>query len=98
MEIMLKILPIILYTLLSILIIVLIVLAVKTIKTLSKVDKTIEDVNYKMSKLNGVFAIVDRSADAISLLTDKIVGTITTGISSLFKKRKIKKERGEEDE
>jgi uncharacterized protein YoxC len=97
MDALLKMLPIILYILLSILIVVLIVLAIKTIKTLNKVDQTIEDVNYKMSKLNGIFTLVDRSADAISMLTDKIVGTVTTGISSLFKKRKKKEEEDENE-
>ena len=98
MEMLLKILPIILYILLSILIVVLIVLSIKAIKTLNRVDKTIDDVNYKMSKLNGVFSLVDRSADAISLFTDKIVGTITNGIALLFKKRKNKKENGGEED
>ena len=97
MDALLKMLPIILYILLSILIVVLIVLAIKTIKTLNKVDQTIEDVNYKTSKLNGIFTLVDRSADAISMLTDKIVGTVTTGISSLFKKRKKKEEEDENE-
>lgn len=97
MEEVLKILPIILYILLSILVVVLIVLSVRTIKTLNKIDKTIDDVNYKMSKLNGVFSLVDRSADAINLLTDKIVGSVTSGLFSLFKKRKYKKENGGEE-
>lgn len=98
MEMLLKILPIILYVLLSILIVVLIVFVIRAIKTLGRVDKTIDDVNYKMSKLNGVFSLVDRSADAISLLTDKVVGTVTTGITSLFKRRKRKEENGGEED
>lgn len=98
MDILLKILPIILYILLSILIVVLIVLAIKATQTLKKVDETIEDVNVKMGKLNGLFSIVDRSADAINMLTNKIVSTITTGIVSLFKKRKEQKEEVEENE
>lgn len=97
MDIMLKILPIILYILLSILIVVLIILSIKTIKTIGKVDKTIDDVNYKMSKLNGVFTLVDRSTDAISLFTDKVVGTIASGCTSLFSKLKKKKEKGEDE-
>lgn len=99
MDAMLKLLPIILYILLSILIVVLIVLSIKTIKTINKVDKTIDDVNYKMSKLNGVFSLVDRGADAISIFTDKVVGTITSGVTSLFSKVKNKKakEKGEDE-
>lgn len=98
MEMLLKILPIILYILLSILIIVLIVLSIRAIKTLNRVDKTIDDVNYKMSKLNGVFSLVDRGADAISLFTDKVVGTVTNGISTLFKRKSKKESGGEENE
>ena len=96
MEILLSILPIILYILLSILVVVLIILIIKAMKTLNKVDKTIDDVNDKMGKLNGVFSLVDRGADAISMFTDKIVGTVATGIVSLFK-RKHKEEESENE-
>jgi len=92
MDILLKLLPIILYILLSILLVVLIVLIFKAMKTLNKVDKTIDDVNDKMGKLNGVFSLVDRGADAINMLTNKIVGTVATGIMSLFQKKNKDKE------
>ncbi len=98
MDMLLKILPIILYVLLSILIVVLIILSIIAIKTLNRVDKTIDDVNFKMSKLDGVFSLVDRGADAISLFTDKIVGTVTNGISTLFKRKSKKEDGGEENE
>lgn len=98
MDALLKILPIILYVLLSILIVVLIVLSIRAIKTLKRVDRTIDDVNYKMSKLDGVFSLVDRGADAISIFTDKVVGTVTSGISTLFKRKKKKENGGEDDE
>ena len=89
---LLTVLPIILYVLLSILVVVLIILIFKAMKTLNKVDQTLDDVNNKMGKLNGVFNLVDRSADVLNICTDKIVTTITTGVISLFKKRKEKKE------
>ena len=98
MEILLKILPVILYFLLSILIVVLIILCIRAINTLNKVDSTIDDVNYKMSKLNGLFSIVDRSTDVINLFTDKVVNTVTSGIISLFKKKKKKEEDEDEQE
>ena len=90
MDILLKILPIILYFLLSILVVVLIILSVRTIRTLNKVDTTIDDVNNKMGKLNGLFNLVDRSTDVINLFTEKIVSTVTSGIVSIFKKKKEK--------
>ena len=96
MDILLKVLPIIIYILLSILIVVLIILIFKAMKTLNKVDKTIDDVNNKMGKLNGVFSLVDRGADAISMLTDRIVGTVATGITSLFQKKHKEKENEDE--
>lgn len=96
MDMLLKVLPIILYMLLSILVIVLIVLIIKAMKTLNKVDKTIDDVNDKMGKLDGVFSLVDRGADAVSMFTNKLVGTVATGISSLFK-RKNKDEENENE-
>ncbi|MBE6152037.1 MAG: hypothetical protein E7165_01830 [Firmicutes bacterium] len=96
MDVLLKVMPIILYILLSILLIVLIVLMVKAIKTLDKVDKTIEDVNNKMGKLNGVFSLVDKGADAVNMLTDRIVGTIATGITSFFKKKSKDEENSDE--
>ena len=65
---------------------------IKAFDTLKKIDLTIEDVNAKMSKLNGVFSIVDRSADAINMVTDKMIGVITSSISKIFKSKSKKKE------
>lgn len=96
MEILSKVLPIILYFLLSILVVVLIILCIRAIRTLNKVDSTIDDVNDKMGKLNGLFSMVDRSTDVINLLTDKVVSTVTSGIVSIFKRKK--KEEDIEDE
>lgn len=97
MDLLLKVLPIILYILLSILIVVLIVLTIRAMSTLKKVDRTIDDVNDKMGKLDGVFSLVDRSADVINSFTDKIVGTLVTGITSIFKKRKKEEEENEDE-
>lgn len=92
MEALNQTLPVIIYILLIILIVVLIVFMVKAFNTLKKIDTTIDDVNSKMSKLNGIFSIVDRSADAINMVTDRVIGTISDGISKIFKKRNKKKE------
>lgn len=88
----LQTLPVIIYVLLIILIVVLIVFMFKAFNILKKIDTTIDDVNAKMNKLNGVFNIVDRSADAINMLTDKMIVSITTGITKLFKRKKKKQE------
>ncbi len=100
MEFMNNLLPIILYIVLTILIVVLIVLAIRLIKTVEKVDKVVDDVNRKMDKLDGVFTIMDKTADAVSLMSDKLVAAIMHGITSLFKarkKNKKEKENGEDE-
>lgn len=92
MEAFTQTLPVIIYILLIILIVVLIIFMIKAFDTLKKIDLTIEDVNAKMSKLNGVFSIVDRSADAINMVTDKMIGAISTSVSKIFKLKSKKKE------
>ena len=89
-----QLLPVIIYVLLIILIVALIIFVVKAFETLKKLDSTIDDVNSKMQKLNGIFNIVDRSADALNMVTDKMINVVTTGISKLFKR---KRKRNEEE-
>ena len=85
-------LPIIIYFLLIILLIALIILVVKLIQTLKKVDKVIEDVNYKCSQLNGIFHMADVLADTISNVSDRMITSVSHFISSLWKRKKRKKE------
>lgn len=89
-----ELLIIILLLLLISLVIVFMILGIRLIKTLKKVDAVIEDVNGKMSKVDGVFDIIDKTTDYASTISDKIVGAITNFISILFKKKK----GNEEDE
>ncbi len=84
--------PSIIYILLAILLVVLIILVLRLIKTLGKVDRVVEDVNYKVNKLNGVFEIIDTTTDAFVSFNDRIVNFLTNGIVKIFKKNK-KKER-----
>ncbi|MGE5456439.1 MAG: hypothetical protein ACM3O4_04990 [Ignavibacteriales bacterium] len=88
--------PVIIYILLTILIIVLIILGIRLIKTLGKVDKVVDDVNRKVNKLDGLFNIVDATADTLSAFSDKIVNAIVSGITGLFGKRKKKEEDTDE--
>lgn len=92
MEALSQTLPVIIYILLIILLVVLIIFIVRAFETLKKVDSTIDDVNAKMQKLNGVFNIVDRSADAINMVTDKMISAVTSGIGKLFNKKSKKNE------
>ena len=82
------ILPIILYTLLSILIIVTIVLIYKLTITVDKANIVLDDVYKKVKKLDNLFEIIDKSADTINLVTDKLTGIISNSILRIFKKRK----------
>lgn len=91
MECINEIFLVILYSLGSILLIVLIVLVLKAIKTLKRVDGVVEDIHNKSTKLDGVFNIVDHTADALSSVSDKVVSAVVGMLIGLFK-RKTKKE------
>ena len=77
-----------------ILLVVLTIFVLRLMKTLKKVDYLIDDVSNKSAKLDGVFNIVDRSADALTLMTDRAVAFISNTVLGFFNK----KERKEEDE
>lgn len=68
----------------SILIVALIVLVIKLIFTVDRVNKMLDDVEVKVSKLDKMFDIVDVITDNMSLLSDKIVDTISNLIRKLF--------------
>ena len=97
MEYLKDLFPVILYFLLIILVIVLIVLVVRVIGTLKKVDQVVDDVNLKVSKLNGLFEVVDSATDTLSIMSNRIVSLITGGIDKLFTKKKKKKEDDEDE-
>ena len=77
-----------LYILGIILLIVLIVLGIKCIRILGKVDKLVDDVEVKVSSLDGLFNIVDRVTDGIVLASDSIISSGSDFISRLFRKKK----------
>lgn len=92
MEFLASFLPIVLYFSLIILIVVLVILVIRLIGTLSKVDKVVDDVNIKVRKLDGVFNIIDTTADTLSLVSDKFVGMIANLLLKVFTKKSKKKE------
>ena len=63
---------------------------IKMIKTLSKVDKTIDDINEKSAKLDGVFNLVDKSADVLNTVSDTAVNYITGLFLKLVNRKKNK--------
>lgn len=93
-----EIFPVILYGLLIVLVVSLIVLVIKLIKTLKKVDEVVDDVNLKVKKLDGIFNIIDVTADALSNFTDKFSFILTSAISSIFNRKKKESKKEEENE
>lgn len=85
-------LPNLLYVVLIIFVIVLIALAIKLIKTLKKFDSVLVDVNKKMRKCDGVFDLIDSTADFANSISDKIINGISNLIGFVFKKRGKKDE------
>ena len=63
-------------------------------KTLKKVNKIVDDVDYKVNKLNSLFEIIDNTADVINTFSDKIATGISNGITWLINKKK----KGDNDE
>ncbi len=75
----------------SILLIALIIFVIRMMKTLSKVDKTIDDINEKSAKLNGVFDLVDKSADVLNTVSDTAVNYVTNWFTRLINRKREKK-------
>jgi len=88
METASTLLPVIFYSLLSILIVVAIILLYKLTITVDKANVVLDDIYGKVKKLDNLFDIIDKSADTINLVTDKITGIISNSIMKVFKKRK----------
>lgn len=93
-----EILPIILYILGSILLGILIVLGIKLINVMNKMEKVVDDINTKVSSLNGVFSIIDATTDKLALLSDRMVDGISLIIRKLFAKKKKKNKEKENDD
>ncbi len=85
---------VILFISLIILIITTTIAMANLIKTLKKVNKIVDDVDYKVSKLNGLFDIIDNTTDVINTFSDKIATGISNGISWLINRKK----KGDNDE
>lgn len=88
MEIASELLPIIFYMLLCILVVVVIVFFYKLCITLDKTNVLLDDVYSKVKKLDNLFEIVDKSAETISSVTDKISSVFINSILKIFKKKR----------
>ena len=98
MDFWLSFVPIVIYVLLIIFLIIGIILGIKSIITINKVEKVVDDVNEKVESLNGLFQIVDFTADKLVSITDKVVDGVSTLASKLFFRKKKNKEEDMENE
>lgn len=87
-----ELMGILFYISLIVLVVVLIVLVIKAIKTLGKVDKTLDDINEKSSKLDGLFHIIDNTTDVVVGVSDTIVSFVAGSIENLINRKKAKKD------
>ena len=92
-----NLLPIIIYFLLIIILVVGIILGIRTIHTMKKVEEVVDNVNEKITSLNGMFQVFDFAADKLAGFTDKIVDGIAFLGTRLFFGKKKKKEEEEEE-
>lgn len=80
-------LPIIIYILLVILIILLIVLTYKLIKTMDKVKFIVDNVDKKVSSLDGIFNVIDKFSNGFSIIGDKFIDLIINFFNKIFKSK-----------
>lgn len=88
--------PVIISILVIILLVVLIILGIKMIRMIEKVDVVVDDVQTKVSKLNGFFDMINTLTDTMSYVSDRFVNMAVSSINRVFKKRKSKKNRKED--
>jgi len=87
-----------LYILGSILLVVLIVLGIKLIITINKIDAIVDDINGKVSKLNGLFQIIDVTTDKLTLVGDKLVDGLSFLVKKVFVRNKNNGKEVEDNE
>lgn len=92
MEFLNAFLPIILYIFGIVLLIVLIILGIRLIQTIDRANRLLDDVEQKVSSLNGFFHIVDTITDNLAFLSDKVVDTVSGFITKIFKRKKKEEE------
>ncbi len=98
MELLNEVFPIILYFLGAVLLVLLIIFVVKMINTVEKTNVLLDDFIAKSKSLDSLFDAIESVGDTISSVNMRIVNTFTNIISKLFRKKKNKKFKEENDE
>ncbi len=86
-------LQIMLYVLGAGLLFALIILVIKLIYSVNRINYLLDNIERKMRTVDKAFTAVDRVVDALSLASDRFVDGLTSIVSKVFKKKKVKKER-----
>lgn len=85
-------LEVMLYILSSILLVVLIILGIKMIITMNKIESVVDNITVKVNKLNGLFNVIDATTDKLSMVSDKMVDSISSLVSKIFERKKRKED------
>lgn len=80
-----EILPVILYILGAVLLVALIVLTIKCTITVHKIDKIVDNINVKVTSLDGVFSIVNAVSNKFAFITEQVVNVIYSVIERISK-------------
>ena len=88
METASQLMPIIFYLLLSILVVFVIVFVYKLTITLDKTNTLLDDIYSKVRKLDNLFDVIDRSADTLNMITNKVSDAVIGAIMKIFKRKK----------
>ena len=73
---------------LIVLVIIFIILGIKLIKTLSRVEKTLDVVDDKLAKTDGMFSVFDKTGSFVDEISDKVIMLITNLIGKFINKKK----------
>ena len=73
---------------LLVLVIIFIIIGIKLIKTISKVDTTLEVIDDKLSKTDGVFNIVEKTGSFADEISDKVAMVVTNLVSKFINRKK----------
>ena len=92
MEEMFAILSVLLYVFGIILLIVLIILGIRMISFIDKADRVLGNIDKKVSSLDSLFDVIDKTTTNIATVTDKISISMLNFISRIFSRKKKNKE------
>lgn len=84
-------LQILLYFLGAVLLVALIVLVIKLIYSINRINSILDNVEVKMKTFDKAFSTVDRIVDTFSLVSDRLVDSLSSVIGKMFSHKKTKK-------